>query len=109
MKKTLKQMFTTRNIVAGLIIGSFLGILTWEDEKQVSIFGFSITQAMFGKEIEAHNEEGRFYCWWINDVMEADSYQNFTDFQKDLFILHKKWCIDEPRPSPKGGLLVIND
>ena len=72
------------------------------------VLGFSFLNQIVGKdEIKKHNEEGRFYCWFLDDLKNSNSYENFTDYEKDLIAFQYKWCIDQPRPSD-GGVYLSN-
>ena len=91
-----------------IILGIFSGFII-ANETSSQVFGFRLTDIFIEKEIENNDEEGRFYCWFIDDVLETETYKNFTEFQKDLVQFQKKWCIDSPRPSPEGNLLMANN
>lgn len=56
---------------------------------------------------ESEYKQGdKFACWWLDDVMSTPSYQDNSQFQKDVFEVFKKHCVDMPRPeSMKKGVL----
>lgn len=57
-----------------------------------------------GNEVPIKNDEGRFYCWWMDNLINSKSFDNFTDYEKALVRFQKDWCIDEPRQS--SGILM---
>ena len=42
-------------------------------------------------------EEGRFACWFIEDIDTSES-SSLTPYQRDLIEFQKKYCVDLPRP-----------
>ena len=91
-----------KQIIICTIIGLTLGIVT------AHYSGFDWLRGWFSEfsegEVQTRNEEGRFYCWAIEAIINSPEYLNTTDYEKDLIKLHKKWCIDEPRQN--AGLVM---
>lgn len=49
------------------------------------------------------SDDGRLACWFIEDVMNADSFYQLSDFEKEIFELHLKYCEPMPRPDDFWG------
>ena len=43
--------------------------------------------------------DGKFACWWIDDVYASGIVDDEPEFTKELFALEKKYCVDMPRPN----------
>jgi len=58
---------------------------------------------------EIRNEQGAFACWYIDGIIESESYKNATDRVRDIVQIEKKYCVDIPKFNTEqrhSGLLM---
>ena len=51
-----------------------------------------------GNNVSYKTNDGKFACWWIDEVMRTPDYDELGNFEKEIFQVSKKYCVEIPRP-----------
>ncbi len=51
-----------------------------------------------GQSSSYKTNDGKFACWWIDEVMRTPDYDNLGNYEKEIFQVSKKYCVEIPRP-----------
>lgn len=99
MKAKQKELLT-------VFVSMFLGALAFQ------LGYYTIPQYVQSLEAqEIRTEEGNLACWYVDKIIQSESYQNATQRVKDIIQIEKDYCVDMPEFQSEqnkiGGNLLL--